>query len=194
MVYRNNAPAQTTFSVPGSRYCSSSGAVPTWRVLSFNNQRRAFERWYSVRLQGPEGFFKSSRAASTRPSLQGPAGFFFASRAYSSRAASTRRKFSASLHGTAGFFFASSLDTAHVQSKPSRTSGLLLHEQLRHNAISSHGATTRGLMRWRIEEKTDAFFSRTLCETRVAESLRPANIRYLQVRQKFGGACYMCAV
>jgi len=64
----------------------------------------------------------SSRAASTRrkfsASLQGPAGFFFfASRAYSSRAASTRRKFSASLHGPAGFFFASSLDTTQVQIK-----------------------------------------------------------------------------
>jgi len=37
-------------------------------------------------------------------------------------------------------------------------------------------------------------FSRTLCETCVADSLRPANMRYLQVGQRVGVARYMCAV
>jgi len=37
-------------------------------------------------------------------------------------------------------------------------------------------------------------FSRTLCETCVADSLRPANMRYLQVRQRAGIARYMCVV
>jgi len=50
-------------------------------------------------------------------------------RASSSRAASTRRKASASFQGPAGFCLASSLDTTQVHRKPSRTSGLLLHEQ-----------------------------------------------------------------
>jgi len=50
-------------------------------------------------------------------------------KASSSRVASTRRKASASLQRPGSFCFASSLDTTHVHRKPSRTSGLLLHEQ-----------------------------------------------------------------
>jgi len=50
-------------------------------------------------------------------------------RASSSRGASTRHQASASLEGRAGFCFASSLDTTQVHRKPSRTSGLLFHEQ-----------------------------------------------------------------
>jgi len=50
-------------------------------------------------------------------------------RASSSRAASTRRKACASFQGPAGFCLASSLDTTQIHRKPSRTSGLLLHEQ-----------------------------------------------------------------
>jgi len=37
-------------------------------------------------------------------------------------------------------------------------------------------------------------FSMTLCETCVPDSLRPANMRYLQVGQRVGVAHYMCAV
>jgi len=104
-------PAQTTFSGPGSRYWSSSRVA-----LSFNDQRRAFECWCSARLQGPEGFFFASSIDTDQ-------------RASSSRSALTRRKASASLLWPAGFCFASSLDTTQVHGKPSRTSGLLFHEQ-----------------------------------------------------------------
>ena len=71
----------------------------------------------------------SSRAASTRRK---------ASWASFSRAASTRRKFTEGFffassidttQGQPGFFFARSLDTTQVHGKPSKTSGLLLHEQ-----------------------------------------------------------------
>ena len=102
--------AQTAFSGPGSRYCSSSGAVPTWRVLSFNDQRRPFERWYSARLQGPEGFFFASSIDTTqvqrKPSRTSGLVFckqprhdansakaFKDQRASASQAASTQRKF-----------------------------------------------------------------------------------------------------
>ena len=93
-------------------------------------------------------------------------------RASSSRAASTRGRFSASLLGPAGFFFTSSLGTTHfLPTVPQLDVG---------------GAD--GLKKRRM------FFFRTLCETCVADSLRPPNMRYLQVGQRVGRVRYMCAV
>ena len=151
-------------------------------------------------------------------------------RASSARAASTRRKFSASLQGPAGFFF------SRAAWQPSRTRGLLLCEQHRHDTSSAQAfkdqrasflraASTRHTLSASLQRRAGFFFtsslhttqvlttvpqqevgcadglkkrrmrfSRTLCETCVADSLRPANMRYLQVGQRVGGVRYMCAV
>ena len=88
------------------------------------------------------------------------------------RAASTRRKFSASLQGPAGFFFTSSLDRTQVlPTVPQQEVGV-----------------ADGLKKRRMCS------CRTLCETCVDDSLRPASMRYLQVEQRVSGARYMCAV
>ena len=82
--------------------------------------------------------------------------------------------------------FASSLDTTQVHCKPSKTRGLLLHEQPhRRSDAGADGLKPRQMC-----------FSRTLCEMCVADFLRPANMRYLQVGQKVGVARYIakCAV
>ena len=177
---RSHSIVSTMFSGLGSRYCSSSGAAPTWHVLSFNDQHRAFERCCSARLQGQEGFF----FASSINTMQGQPGFFFASR----------------------------LDTAQVHQ------GLLLREQHRHDARPArllfreqprHASSPQAFKDQRASSsraasqevgcadglnKRKMCFSRTLCETCLADSLRPANMQYLQVRQRVGGARYMYAV
>ena len=89
-------------------------------------------------------------------------------RASFSRAASTRRKASTSLQ-PAGFCFAISLDSTQVHRKPSRTSGLLLHEQPHRKEVGCADGLKKRYM----------CFSRPLCETCVADSLCPANMRYL---------------
>ena len=57
------------------------------------------------------------------------------------------------------------------------------------------------VMKWRQEvrcadrlKKRQMYFSRTLCETCVTDSRRPAHVRCLQVGQRVGGARYMCEV
>ena len=87
----------------------------------------------------------------------------------SSRTVLSRRKASASLQGPAGFCFASNLDTTQVHRKPSRTSGLLLHEQPHRKEVGCADGLKKRYM----------CFSRPLCETCVADSLCPANMRYL---------------
>ena len=80
----------------------------------------------------------------------------------------------------------------------------------RHSQDQSHGTAARAERRRRdaffpsmintvrssadVRKPRQMCFSRTLCETCVADSLRPANMRYLQVGQRVGVARYMCAV
>jgi len=141
--------------------------APKWRVLSFNDKCRAFERSFGTRLQGPEGFIFASSFNTTqvqrKPSRTS---------GLHSRAASTRRKLSASLQGPAGFFFTSSLDRTQV-----------LHTVPQQEVGGADGLKKRRMC-----------FCRTLHETCVADSLHPANMRYLQVEQRVGGARYMYAV
>ena len=103
-------------------------------------------------------------------------------RAFSSRAASTRRKASASLQGLADFCFASSLDTTQIHCKPSRTS------RLPSPATSQEVGCADRL------KQRQMCFPMTLCQTCVANSFRPANMRYLQVGQRVSVARYVCAV
>jgi len=107
-------------------------------------------------------------------------------------------------HGPEGFFFAISIDTTQGQRKPSMTSGLLFCEQPRHDASSRQAFKDQRASFSRAASQEVGYadglkqrqmcFSRTLCETHVADFLRPASMRYLQVGQRVCVACYMCAV
>jgi len=85
-----------------------------------------------------------------------------------------------------------------------RPAGLLFREQSRHDASSPQAFKDQRASSSRSAsqevgcadgmKQRQMCFSRTLCETSVSDSLCPANMRYLQVGQRVGGARYMYAV
>jgi len=90
--------------------------------------------------------------------------------------------------GQEGFFFASSIDMTQGQRKPSRTSRLLFCKQPRHNAsspqafkdqrASSSQAASQEVGCADGLKQRQMCFSRTLCETCVADFLRPLYLRF----------------